>query len=97
MIKRTVTENPLRLSTKDKNVFSKFLFALETEWQTHGFLVNSIQPNPKQEKLFLFGFPYYLMQRNFLQHLYIKLFSLTSGYLSANHRSANWFSNKNNG
>ncbi|MBL5008332.1 hypothetical protein CU017_0772 [Enterococcus lactis] len=28
-------------------------------------MVNGIQPNPKQEKLFLFGFPYYLMQRNF--------------------------------
>lgn len=65
MIKRTVTENPSRLSTKYKNVFSKFLFALETEWQTHGFLINGIQPNQKQEKLFLFGFPYYLMQRNF--------------------------------
>ena len=65
MIKRTVTENPLRLTTKYKNVFSKFLFALETEWQTHGFLVNCIQPNPNQEKLFLFGFPYYLMQRKF--------------------------------
>lgn len=56
MIKRTVTENPSRLSTKYKNVFSKFLFALETEWQTYGFLVNGIQPNQKQEKLFLFGF-----------------------------------------
>ncbi len=33
----------------------------------------------------------------FLQPLYIKLFNFTLGYLSANHRSANWFSNKNNG